>query len=656
MGFGKIKYSKLMIRVLITLWIVLIVHSPVDAKFIQLDFAIDVKTRFSDGCHSIQEVANIAREYELDGLVFGDHDRKSLEYGVWPFERILKKKEELPSLLFNSASAYLTEVNLNNEMADELILIPGVESAPFYYWTGSLFDKNLLAHNWGKHILVVGLPSPLDYEQIPTLNSNYSSKYSEKFFPKFIIYILLCLIGVLLFFSKRYPKLSLTMALIAFLLAINNHPFRSSLFDQYNGDPGPMPYQELIDYANSKGALTFWNHLEHPPKKEGEGLSLKMETKPHPEDLFQTSGYVGFQALGKNPISLTQPSKEWDQILNLYLIGKRKWPVWGYGSSDFHCEQDDESKLGEVRTVILVRNKDQASVVDAMRSGRMYSESSLSSKDRLSLDEFILKETNGGQSVTLGDEMVIQDYPEVNIKIRSISGKKENASIELIRDGNIIQKFSSELPVNWKWTDNDIKKSGLHYYRLMVETESKNRLVANPIFIRFKDESTVVAALSEKESADSKVLEFTDAENDKVLQASPDLGSEKESKKSQPPEKAVPASGQINDQDPTNNKTIANDTTHKTPSDNNQIQPTEQKSQKIESLKEEVYLRTRIDNLSLRKGPAMKFAVVTKVKKGKRLLLIEATKKIINKKPWLKVKVDGNIAYVWEGFVEKIPN
>ncbi len=651
MYLGSNKFIDLVRRVIAMLWIILIAYSPLEAKFIQLDFAVDVKTRFSDGCHSIQEVSNLARESELDGLIFGDHDRKSLEYGVWPFERILKKKEEFPSILFNSASAYLTEVNLNNEMSDELILIPGMESAPFYYWTGSLFEKNLLAHNWGKHILVLGLPSPLDYEQIPTLNSNYSSKYSEKFFPQFIIFILLCLISVLLFFSKRFPKLSLTLALIAFLLAINNHPFRSSLFDQYNGDPGPLPYQEMINYANSKGALTFWNHLEHPPKAEDEGLSFKTETKPHPEDLFQTNGYVGFQALGNNPISLIQPSKEWDQILNLYLIGKRKWPIWGYGSSDFHCQQEDGPKLGSIRTVILVRNKDQASVVDAMRSGRMYSVSSLSLKDRLSLDEFNLKETNGGQSVTLGDEMIVQDYPEVNIKVRSISGKKENASVKLIRDGNIIQKFSTELPINWKWTDNEIQKSGLHYYRLMIETESTNRLVANPIFVRFKDESKMVAALPELESTDSKVPGSTDVGKETALQVPPDLGSVEESKKSNPPDREVSTTSKINGQDPTLNQTPTKDATIESSNENTQAKPVEQEPQN-----KEVYLRTRIDNLSLRKGPAMKFAVLMKVKKGERLMLIETTQKIINNKPWLKVEVDGKTAYVWQGFVEKISN
>ena len=47
------------------------------AQFIQMDLAVDVKSRFSDGCSSVQELQTLAQHRGLDGLIFGDHDRKS---------------------------------------------------------------------------------------------------------------------------------------------------------------------------------------------------------------------------------------------------------------------------------------------------------------------------------------------------------------------------------------------------------------------------------------------------------------------------------------------------------------------------------------------------------------------------------------------------
>ena len=52
--------------------------------------------------------------------------------------------------------------------------LPAVESAPFYYWSGNITKKNLTANNIDKHLLLIGLERPEDYEQLPILNSNFS--------------------------------------------------------------------------------------------------------------------------------------------------------------------------------------------------------------------------------------------------------------------------------------------------------------------------------------------------------------------------------------------------------------------------------------------------------------------------------------------------
>ncbi|MFQ5716512.1 MAG: hypothetical protein ACE5GQ_05365, partial [Nitrospinales bacterium] len=63
-------------------------------KYIQLDAVADIKTRFSSGCLSVQELANISQHRGIDVVIYGDRGRISLEYGIAPFERIFKKKNE----------------------------------------------------------------------------------------------------------------------------------------------------------------------------------------------------------------------------------------------------------------------------------------------------------------------------------------------------------------------------------------------------------------------------------------------------------------------------------------------------------------------------------------------------------------------------------
>ncbi len=57
-----------------------------------MDAVADIKTRFSAGCSSVQELANLARHRRIDVVIFSDNDRRALEYGILPFEKIFKKK------------------------------------------------------------------------------------------------------------------------------------------------------------------------------------------------------------------------------------------------------------------------------------------------------------------------------------------------------------------------------------------------------------------------------------------------------------------------------------------------------------------------------------------------------------------------------------
>ena len=391
----------------------------VQAEYQQWELAADVKSRFSTGCSSVQELMTQAEARGLDGLLFGDHDRKSIQYGVPYVERILRIKMGSPSLLDNGAATYLSEINQIDKTDDTLVLVPGVESSPFYYWTGNPLDQNLVAHDWDKHLLIIGLPNSRNYEELPTLNSSFTTRHLKDDYLLFSIFCIGAMIGFYGFMGKRRRGISFIFTLVMVLLAANTHPFKSSPFDQYHGDQGVEPYQYLIDYADSKGALVFWNHLETPVSGELDGtlIQVKTQTDSHPQDLLLTQRYTGFQALSDSPVSAIEPGKEWDQVLMQYLEGKRDRPVWGYGPNDFRCEGKNGDRLGEVRTVVLTSRKSRPAMVKALGAGRMYAVKQGEGKSRLSLDSFELVDSchrqPGGDGGRTEDGKSARDKVEV---------------------------------------------------------------------------------------------------------------------------------------------------------------------------------------------------------------------------------------------------
>ncbi len=480
----------------------------VQAEYQQWDLAADIKTRFSTGCSSVSELMTQAELRGLDTLLFGDHDHKSVQYGVPYVERILRTRMGSRSLLDNGAATYLSEINQIDKSDDTLVLIPGVESSPFYYWTGSPLDHNLVAHNWDKHLLIVGLPNSRDYEELPTLNSSFTTRYLEDDYLLFTIFCIGALIGLYGFLGKRWRGISFVFALIMTLLAANAHPFKSSPFDQYHGDQGVEPYQYLIDYADSKGALVFWNHLEMPVNEELDSglIQVKTRTESHPQDLLLTQRYTGFQAMSDSPVSAVEPGKEWDQVLMQYLKGRRDRPVWGYGPNDFRCEGKNGDFLGDVRTIVLTSRKSRPAMVKALGAGRMYAVKQGEGKSRLSLDSFELIDSASGNRAGMGGELKTAGPPGIHFKLSMTGGESDvRATIRLIHNGKAVRQGLLKLPYEGVWRNAPLSRRG--YYRLLVEVDAYNQLVSNPIFFESGHSPSADVASSETQTSATQVTE-----------------------------------------------------------------------------------------------------------------------------------------------------
>jgi len=613
--------------------------------YIQIDGVADIKSNFSEGCSSITDIVSQAERQKIDVVLFGDFARNSIEFGVKPFERIFKDIHQGPSVLDRGVGGYISEIKDNNRKFAHTLLIPGVETIPFYFWTGSNYDKNLTAHNWDKHLLVFGMPSAQGYEQLPLPNSNFSKEYTQELLKNFIIVSFIFMLTVGAVYKGYLRIITVPLMFLFALLAVNNHPFQSSPYDPYNGDQGMKPYQNLIDFATSKGALVFWNHMEAPNEIKQKGR-VSYKTDPYPKDLLLTSNYGGFQSVANFPVMQIEPGREWDNVLGEYIQGKRKKPVWGYGANNYLCE-DGGTELGEIRTIFLVRQKSRTDVLDAMASGRMYAVRQ-TGDERISLDDFTISDALSGRQASMGEELVSNDFPELKIKVRMTNGTEKSVRLSVIRNGLEVKQETIALPYELTWRDvNFDKNDGPVFYRLKVEADPKNYLVSNPIFIRFDE---IVGA------QDDSVAQIT---TKKLNMAEPIK-----------PKVALPQNPSTPEIEPSNeaiqNKVLP------------EPRPLESKNIEVASVISPTILKqpippvakmptppiftdpfatitrsviAKIDGVSLKNGPGPKFPEVGKLNKGDRLALIRSTKINFNGKPWLLVDLGGRKAYVWSDLV-----
>ncbi|MEO2043082.1 MAG: hypothetical protein ABGX43_00645, partial [Nitrospinaceae bacterium] len=109
---------------------VLMVLSPSNALalYIQIDSVADIKTTFSEGCSSIEDLATQAERQKIDVLLFGDLARNSIEFGIKPFERIFTNTTPRSSVLERGAGGYISEIRDNDRKFERTLLIPGVET------------------------------------------------------------------------------------------------------------------------------------------------------------------------------------------------------------------------------------------------------------------------------------------------------------------------------------------------------------------------------------------------------------------------------------------------------------------------------------------------------------------------------------------------
>ncbi len=167
---------------------------------------IHVHSNFSSGSYSIEELAGRAESVGADFLILTDHDLVVMAYGLQPFQKFLKKKYEKRSIISQGPEVYLSEIARVNAGQKAVLIIPGVQSTPHYFWQGSVLTGNLASLNARREVLILGLDRAEQYRNLPIVHNPRAYYRLDLFQGELIFFALASIVGLVLLFNRPIFK------------------------------------------------------------------------------------------------------------------------------------------------------------------------------------------------------------------------------------------------------------------------------------------------------------------------------------------------------------------------------------------------------------------------------------------------------------------
>ncbi len=479
------------------LFVIFVLQGEAESAFLQIKGAFHVHTSFSTGTLSLEEVVEEARMEGIDSVIFSENFLLRYEYGLFPFRGLFKKVVEEPSVLRRGIGGWLQSIEAAQARFPDVILIPGVEVAPYYYWTGSLFRGDLTLRDAQKNVLAVGLDQAEDYLKIPAIGNGRALSLRLPHLLKSALGLALVGLGVLLVRKEREQKIRLKRFLVkvrkrhrvpgwlalGFGALLLLEGFTASSVDPYRGDLGIEPYQQVIDSVEASGGMAFWSFPEARDFRKtafGPLGTVTIRTEPHPQVLLQSHGYSGFGAVYPDNVTFTEPGGEWDQLLLEYTQGHRQRPAWGIGELGYH---GPPKRLGDALTVFLVSQRSREAILEALKLGRFYGVKPKPDY-RLVLEDFSIGQKQTGEWIPMGGELDAGGEAPLSIRLRiSTSDSRERAfTLRLIRSGKLLRVIQGKTPFAETLEATPPDRGRRDFFR--IELVKPHRLLSNPIFVR----------------------------------------------------------------------------------------------------------------------------------------------------------------------------
>ncbi len=470
---------------------------------LSLRAAIHVHSTMSTGMLNLESLARRAEQQQLDVLILSENFTLRYDYGVHPLEGFLKHQITFPSVMEYGIQRFLDEIQAVQQRHPNLMIIPGVEVAPHYYWTGSLLQGNLTMHNAQRNLLVIGLEKAEDYERLPARGNSGSFVWNWKSLANGLPLLLLVPVAWLWTHggSRSFESIearsrvrqgcAIILLAISLGLTVNAWPLKMPAYDSHDANVRYGPYQDLIDRAVNRGALVFWSMTEARDFSRhsfGPLGTITIKTEPHPEALVLTRNYTGFGGLYQDVRRVVTPGGVWDQLLQSKVTTAQAAFPTMIGEVAFHGTSDAGKDLDQVYTVIQAVDRMRASVMDGIRTGRAYAVARGDQNILLQLDEF--RVVNNGQSAGIGETLHGSTSGDliVRVGVSAVDGKPYAAKLRIIRSGHVIRQVEGQTPLQVELVDHEAQREKWLNYRVEVVGKG-GELLTNPIYVSPMDGS-----------------------------------------------------------------------------------------------------------------------------------------------------------------------
>ncbi len=447
--------------------------------------AVHVHSRFSTGEKSLEELARDARARGLGAILLAENHLARIDYGVFPFRRVVRASFSNPSVLSRGPEEFLAAVERARRAVPEVVIVPGVEVIPHYRWTGSLLSNDLTLLDAQRNLLVFGPEAARDYREIPSIGSPGGQRFDLFRLVLALLGLAAAARGILALrrpsppaktfewegrrfavpARRRFRLGALALLALAALLLAEGIPPTAQRFSPYGPDPGLVPAQAVIDWARGKGFATAWSLPEASASDVREypfGVRVRHQTYPHPQVLAETRGFDAFGAIAADTTHATDPGGAWDRLLSDAAKGRRT-PAYALGEISYHGTSGEGKGIAQIQTVFFARSRTPAGILEAFKAGRFYARRAAGPGKDLRLDAFRL------------------DSPRrLSFSIFGFEGKTAEASWRVILDGRVWKEGRGSLPIRW---EGEIPAGGPARGFVRLEVKCGDAwLLSNPLF------------------------------------------------------------------------------------------------------------------------------------------------------------------------------
>lgn len=461
----------------------------------RLPAVLHVHSDVSTGEFSLEELAALADRQGIGALLLSENYLLRIQYGLPPFRALTRITREERSVLATGLEDYFRRVTEVQRRFPRVLLIPGLEVMPHYFWTGAPWTLEMALHNTQKNLLVYGLADPDAIRSLPTAGNPRAGRYSSQSMLD-ALPVLLVVPGVAVLLRRRRLRkrigpavivvqrrrwaLGLVLTALGLAALVRGWPFTTDRYPPWE-DFGLAPHQAVIDLVDRLGGVTIWSLPEARDSGEQQvgPVRVTWSTSPYADDLFRTFRYTAFGAVYEDTTRFEQPGGGWDRLLAEYGRGERSRPAWAVGESAFH-DWSAGKRVGPLQTVFFVTERTEASVLQALRAGRMYA---LRRSEEFGLDLGEFAVSAAGTSAISGGRL--RATPGTPLEVRIAVGASKGVPpvrVTLVRDGAIVGAWTASTPFSTVYRETFDGRPT--FFRLEAKSApGPHRLLSNPIFV-----------------------------------------------------------------------------------------------------------------------------------------------------------------------------